>query len=206
MTELPSGTVTLLFTDIVGSSSLWDAHRDDMGIALRAHNALVRQAIEAHRGAIVKDKGDGFFAVFVRASDAVSAALQAQRAMRDEGWPESIGQISVRMALHSGPAEERDGDYHGPIVNRVARLEGLAHGGQTLVSESTRALTQDDLPDEASLTDLGFHRLRASTAPSVSINSTPRTCVRLSRPCGALPPTVCRCHIFQRPSSAEPPR
>jgi predicted ATPase/class 3 adenylate cyclase len=158
--SLPSGTVTLLFTDIEGSSHLWDTARAAMVEALRIHNSLLRDLIAAHGGSIVKDKGDGFFAAFATPLGAVEAALAAQRALRDTSWPEEIGAISVRMAIHTGALEPEDGDYHGPVVNRVARTEGLAHGGQVLVSDATRTLVYDTLSNGVGLRDLGPARLK----------------------------------------------
>ncbi len=162
---LPSGTVTLLFTDIEGSSRLWDEHRTDMAAALTRHNELLRLAIEAAAGAVVKDKGDGFFAVFHTATDALQAAVAAQRAIRATHWPESTGALKVRMAVHTGSVTPEGGDYRGPAVNRVARLEGLGHGGQILVSESTKALVEDLMPADANLEDLGSHLLRGMSRP-----------------------------------------
>jgi predicted ATPase/class 3 adenylate cyclase len=157
---LPSGTVTLLFTDIEESSRLWDTRRVAMPDALATHNDLLRDAISSNGGVVVKDKGDGYFAAFPTPNGAVQAALDAQRALRDAPWPEAIGSIRVRMAIHTGSLEPRDGDYHGPVVNRVARIEGIAHGGQVLVSDASRALVQDVLPDGVELRDLGAPALK----------------------------------------------
>ena len=108
MAELPSGTVTFLFTDIEGSSTRWEHQPDMMGVALARHDALVRAAIHEHDGHVVKTMGDAFHAVFVRAPDAVATALDAQRLLQAEPWGE-IGPIRVRMAVHTGTAEERGG-------------------------------------------------------------------------------------------------
>ena len=163
--SLPSGTITLLFSDIEGSSRLWDTHRSEMAEALTAHNGLMTQAISKNGGVVVKDKGDGFFAAFTAADRAVGCALDAQRALQTASWPEVIGSIKVRMALHTGITASEDDDYHGPVVNRVARLEGIAHGGQVLVSEATKSLVEDALPDETALLDLGSHSLRGMERP-----------------------------------------
>ena len=163
--SLPSGTITLLFSDIEGSSRLWDTHRSEMAEALAAHNGLMTQAIFRNGGVVVKDKGDGFFAVFTAADSAVGCALDAQRALQTASWPDVIGSIKVRMALHTGMTDSEDDDYHGPVVNRVARLEGIAHGGQVLVSETTRGLVEDALPEGISLLDLGAHSLRGMKRP-----------------------------------------
>jgi predicted ATPase/class 3 adenylate cyclase len=157
---LPSGTVTLLFTDIEGSTALWDVHRSAMTEALRLHNDLLRGAITANGGTIVKDKGDGFFAAFRSPMGAVTAALVAQRALRESPWPAAIGHLKVRMAIHTGDLESEDGDYHGPVVNRVARTEALAHGGQVLLSHAAQALVYDSLPDGVTVRDLGPAQLK----------------------------------------------
>src|SRR5208282_4172555 len=133
---LPVGTVTFLFTDIVGSTTLWEAQREAMRISLAQHDALLRRCIEDHGGYVVKTTGDGFHAAFANVSDALEAAVAGQKALLAEPWPEAAA-IRVRMALHSGAAELRDGDYYGPTVNRAARLAALGHGGQTLLSEIT---------------------------------------------------------------------
>src|SRR6187455_402359 len=111
MAELPSGTVTFLFTDIEGSTARWEGHPEAMRVALGRHDALIRAAIVEHRGHVVKTTGDGFHAAFARAPDALAAALDAQRRLESEPWAEA-GRIPVRMALHTGAAEERDGDYY----------------------------------------------------------------------------------------------
>jgi len=135
----PGGTVTFLFTDIEGSTPLWDAHPVAMGAALARHDAIVRKAIDAADGHVFSTGGDGFAAVFARAGNAVSAAVAAQRELALEPWPEAVNP-RVRMGLHTGEVEERDGDYFGPPVNRAARLMGAAHGGQVVVSELTAGL------------------------------------------------------------------
>ena len=159
MADLPTGTVTLLFTDIEGSTRLWEAHAAAMRAALPRHDALVRQCIGAHAGHVFKTGGDAFCAAFHTASDAVAAALDAQRALHCEPWP-GDAKLRVRMALHSGAVELRDGDYFGAPVNRVARLLATAHGGQTVLSESTHDLCRDHLPPLASVKPLGAHGLK----------------------------------------------
>ncbi len=162
---LTSGTLTFLFTDIEQSSRLWDENPEPMRQALTTHNEILIGAVGDHGGTIVKDRGDGFLAVFAGAPDACGAALLAQRGLASVPWDEAIGPLRVRMALHSGTAEARDGDYFGPEVNRAARLEAAAHGGQVLVSEATRALAQEGLRDGVAFRDLGFHSLRGLTRP-----------------------------------------
>jgi TolB-like protein/Tfp pilus assembly protein PilF len=156
---LPSGTVTFLFTDIEGSTRLWATQHDAMRASLARHDALLREHIEAHGGHVFKTAGDAFCASFATATSAVEAALAAQRALRTEGWPEGAA-IHARMALHTGAAEIRDGDYFGPPLNHVARLLAVGHGGQTLVSELTHDLCRDRLPAETTLKSLGEHSLK----------------------------------------------
>lgn len=124
MPELPSGIVTFLFTDIEGSTRLWEAHSEAMRFALARHDALLRAAIEEHHGRVFKTIGDAFCAPFPNAPTAVQAAIAAQGALRPE-----LADLRVRMAIHTGEAEEREGDYFGPALNRVARLLTAAHRG-----------------------------------------------------------------------------
>jgi predicted ATPase/class 3 adenylate cyclase len=160
MAELPTGTVTFLFTDIEGSTRRWEQQPETMRAALARHDALLREAIVAQHGAIFKTVGDAFCAAFDTAPDALQAALAAQRALHDEPWDPAIGEIRVRMALQTGAAETRDGDYFGQPLNRVARLLSAGHGGQVLLALPTAELVRDALPDDASLLDLGEHRLK----------------------------------------------
>src|SRR3712207_9066946 len=110
MAELPTGTVTFLFTDIEGSTTRWEQHRAAMQAALARHDALLRQAIEGHGGVVFKTVGDAFYAAFNTAPDALSAALEAQRALHAEAWDEQLGAERGRVGLHTGMAEEREGD------------------------------------------------------------------------------------------------
>src|SRR5688572_4946586 len=127
--------------------------------ALARHDALLRAAITEHGGHVVKTMGDAFHAAFSRAPDALATVVDGQRRLGDEPWGD-VGPLRVRMALHTGTAEERDGDYYGPPLNRAARLMSAGHGGQILLSEVTAALTRDALPPDARLIDLGVHRLK----------------------------------------------
>jgi predicted ATPase/class 3 adenylate cyclase len=157
--HLPTGSVTLLFTDIEGSTRLWEEHPENMKIALRRHDELMRRSIEEHGGHVVKTVGDAFHAVFANVTEATKAATDAQRALSSEKWPTPVP-LRVRMAVHTGQCEKRDGDYYGPAVNRVGRLTAIAHGGQILVSR-TSADFLDDAPEQSvSLRDLGRHRLK----------------------------------------------
>jgi adenylate cyclase len=157
--SLPSGTVTLLFTDIEGSTRLWEAQQAAMSAALARHDELLRHAIGAHGGHVFKTVGDAFCAAFHTASDGLAAALDAQRAFHTERWPEPV-KLRVRMALHTGAVEARDGDYFGAPLNRVARMLAAGHGGQTLLSESMHDLCRDHLPQLASVKALGEHGLK----------------------------------------------
>jgi DNA-binding SARP family transcriptional activator/tetratricopeptide (TPR) repeat protein len=161
---LPSGVVTFLLTDIVGSTALWEQERTAMAAAVERHDTLIGEAVSAHGGTLLKARGEGdsTFSVFARASHALEAALSAQRALVDEPWSESA-ELSVRMALHTGEALERDGDYYGPTVNRAARIRNLAAGGQVLLSQSTAEVVRDDLPEGSNLVELGEYELRDLT-------------------------------------------
>jgi predicted ATPase/class 3 adenylate cyclase/Tfp pilus assembly protein PilF len=160
MTGPPTGTVTFLFTDIEGSARLWERNSQEMQEALARHDELLRTAIEARDGYVFKTVGDAFCAAFGTATDAAEAALACQLALLEEGWAEEVGAIRVRMALHTGAAEERDGDYFGPPVNRVARLMSAAHGGEVLLSLPAQELVRDQLPPGTTLRDLGEYRLK----------------------------------------------
>ncbi len=155
----PTGTVTFLFTDIEGSTKLWEQRPEAMRQALARHEDLLRSNIEDHEGYVFKTVGDAFCAAFPTANDALEATLAAQLALAAEPW-EMPTPLSVRMALHTGAAEERGGDYFGPPLNRVARLMAAGHGGQVLLSTATRELVQDALPPGATLRDLNQHRLK----------------------------------------------
>ena len=160
--SLPIGTVTFLFTDLEGSTQRWETHREAMKSAVARHDVLVRAAIEHHRGYVFKTVGDAFYAAFRSPSDAINGAIDAQRALTTEDFS-AVGGLRARIGIHTGYADERDGDYFGPAVNRVARLMAIGHGGQVLLSATTRELVHGDLPGSASLTDLGSHRLKDLT-------------------------------------------
>jgi len=164
MAEPHIGKITFLFTDVEGSTSLWEREPKAMSEALSRHDEILRTAIEAHNGYVFKTVGDAFHATFSAAPDALQAALEAQRALLREAWGPT-GPLRVRMALHTGVAEERDEDYFGPTLNRVARLLSAGHGGQILLSLATRELVQDGLPDDSGLRDLGARRLKDLSSP-----------------------------------------
>ena len=162
MIPIPTDSMTFLFTDIQGSTRLWEQHPEAMKAALARHDAILRQAIESHGGHVFKTVGDAFYAAFTSAPDAVSAALDAQRALHAEAQKAAPGGpiIRVRMGLHSGAVEARDNDYFGPPLNRVARLMSAGHGGQTLLSAVTDELVRGHLPPGTELRDLGEWRLK----------------------------------------------
>lgn len=158
--ELPTGTLTFLFTDIENSTVFWEQDQDSMRAAMQRHDALIESAVSENMGVIVRPRGEGDsrFAVFPRASDAIGAAIAIQRQFSNEPWPPT-SPLQVRIGLHTGEADLRNGDYYGPAVNRCARIRSSAHGGQTLLSMTTSNLVQDYLPAGVSLRDLGEYRL-----------------------------------------------
>jgi len=161
-----SSPLTFLFTDLEGSTRLWEAFPDRMRGALARHDGILQQAIEANGGRLIKTTGDGVHAVFERGGGGVAAALDAQQALAESKWDEiHPHSLRVRMGLHTGEAEARGGDYYGPSLNRAARLMSAAHGGQTLLSTSTASLVRDALPPQAALRDLGEHRLKDLIRP-----------------------------------------
>ncbi len=155
----PSGTVTLLFTDVEGSIRLWEADPEAMAEASAHHNRLVREQIEAAGGQVFKTVGEAFRVVFADPSAALASAVAVQRAVGSEPWP-SGPPILVRMALHAGACVEHDGDYFGPVVNRAAGLLAVAHGGQILMSGTAYELVAGRLHGGIGLRDLGEHQLK----------------------------------------------
>ena len=166
LSYLPTGVITYLFTDVEGSTQLWQQHSDRMSDVLTRHDALITDVVEEHGGMVVRSRGEGdsLFAVFVRARDATAAACAIQLAILDEPWSDALS-IKVRMALHTGESELREHDYYGPVVNRCARLRGIAHGGQVVLSQVTAELVQDALGEGVTLQDMGAHRLRGMERP-----------------------------------------
>jgi predicted ATPase/class 3 adenylate cyclase len=156
---LPSGTVAFLFTDIEGSTQRWESHRDAMPAAIERHDAVLQNIVAQHGGYVFKRMGDAFCAVFRTARDAVATAYDAQHALMKEDFS-AVDGLKVRMAVHVGHADERNGDYFGPSVNRVARLLAIGYGGQVLVSGATADLVQGEMPAQTGLRDLGSHRLK----------------------------------------------
>src|SRR5919199_1886196 len=163
---LPTGTLTFLFTDVEGSTKLWEQHPQQMRATLARHDHLIESLVARHQGVVVRPRGEGDsrFAVFPRASDAVAAAAAIQHALHAEPWPAETP-LRVRMALHTGEADVRDGDYYGNAVNRCARLRAVAHGSQTVLSLPTAELVRDTLSPGVSLKDLGEQRLSDLARP-----------------------------------------
>ena len=159
--SLPTGTLTYLFTDVEGSTRLWEQYPDQMRGVMIRHDDLIESSVANYGGFIVRPRGEGDsrFAVFPRAADAVAAACAIQRALYDEAWT-IPSPLLVRMGVHTGQADLRDNDYYGPTVNRCARLRNAARGGQVLVSQITNDLVKYALPQGVSLRDLGEHRLK----------------------------------------------
>ncbi len=158
--DWPRGTVAFLFTDVEGSTSLWERFSEEMPAAYARHDAILRGAITSHRGVVYKTIGDALQAAFPTAPEAVAAALEAQLALQAEAWtlPEPL---RVRMALHTGAVDpDPDGDYRSPVLNRLGRLLATGHGGQVLLSADTAELSRDHLPTGSVLDDLGAYRLK----------------------------------------------
>ncbi len=151
--------LAFLFTDIEGSTRLWERLPDAMNVALARHDAILRTAIEASAGSVVKTTGDGMMAVFPTAADGVLASVAAQRNLAAATWADT-GPLRVRMALHVGEADRRGDDFFGPTINRTARIMAAGHGGQVLLSSAAAALAVGHLPGGASLRDLGEYRLK----------------------------------------------
>jgi predicted ATPase/class 3 adenylate cyclase len=163
---LPSGTVTLLFTDVAGSTRRWELEPDAMSAAMARYDQIAEEAVTGRGGVVVRSRGEGDsrLAVFDRASDAVGAALDLAVRLGAERWSTSQP-LRVRMAIHTGEVELRAGDYYGSSVNRCARLRDIAHPGQILVSQASAALARQSLPPGAAMVDLGWHRLKDLTHP-----------------------------------------
>jgi len=157
--SLPAGTVTFLFTDVEGSTRLFRALGENYGSLLSAHNAIISAAVARNEGTVVRIQGDGFFCAFPDASRALTAALEAQLELGAHGWPPGA-EFRVRMGLHTGEAQPTGDEYVALAVHQAARVGDAGHGGQVLVSETTRLETLDRLPDGASLAPLGSYRLK----------------------------------------------
>ncbi|HEU4736072.1 MAG TPA: adenylate/guanylate cyclase domain-containing protein, partial [Solirubrobacterales bacterium] len=162
--ELPTGTVTFLFTDIEGSTRLLQRVGEAYPERLATHHRMLREAIAAGGGVEAQTEGDAFFAAFPMPVGALRAAVQAQRALSIHPWPEG-DVVRVRMGLHTGEGVLSGGTYVGLDVHRAARIAAAGHGGQVLVSDATRALVEHALPTGVALRDLGLHRLKDIEEP-----------------------------------------
>jgi class 3 adenylate cyclase len=163
--DYPTGTVTFLFTDIGGSTRLWESAPAAMQDAVAEHYAILGAAVDEQGGTVFKTVGDGVCAAFQKPAAAVAAAVEGQRRLKAYPWPAAIGEIVVRMSIHTGAASAVDGDYFGGTLNRVARLMSLAHPGQILVSNASAALLGADLPAGVQLRTLGVFRLKDLSEP-----------------------------------------
>jgi class 3 adenylate cyclase len=159
MRELPTGTVTLLFTDIEGSTRLLQQAGTEYASLLETSRQLLRAAFLEYHGHEVDTQGDAFFVAFARASDAVAAAAAAQRALAAYPWPDGLA-VRVRMGLHTGEPQRSTEGYVGLDVHRAARIMSAGHGGQVLLSQTTRDLVEQTLPEDVRLLDLGAHHLK----------------------------------------------
>jgi len=160
--HVPAGTVTFLLSDIEGSTRLWSEYPQAMGGAVADTYEILGRSIARYGGVrpVEQGEGDSVVGAFSRASDAVAAALEAQLELHARVWPEGL-ELRVRIALHTGDAQLRDeGNYFGLALSRCARLRAVAHGGQTLLSRTTRDLVVERLPEGVELVDCGVHRLR----------------------------------------------
>ncbi|RWO21080.1 MAG: adenylate/guanylate cyclase domain-containing protein [Mesorhizobium sp.] len=205
--RLPSWVVTFLLSDVEGSTRLWEGDEGTMGAAIARHYELLDAAITLHGGVrpVEQGEGDSVVGVFARPSDAIAAALHAQRTFAHEPWPG--GQVlRIRIALHTGEAQLRGNDYYvGRTVIRCARLRAIAHGGQTVLSGATRDLVADRLPDDADLRDLGSHRLKDLGLRSGCGSSAIPTWPTSSRRCAPSTPSPTTSRPSSRPSSAATP-
>ena len=164
--DLPSGVVTFLLTDIEGSSALWEADPAAMAASLQRHDEIIDGCTKAHDGRLLKSQGEGdsTLTVFPRASEALACATELRNSFGTAEWEAGL-ELRVRIAIHTGEAHERDGDYFGPAVNRAARLRALADGGATLLSQATAEIVHDRLPEGTELIAHGSHELRGLSRP-----------------------------------------
>jgi predicted ATPase/class 3 adenylate cyclase len=162
---LPSGVVSFLFTDIEGSTKLWERWPEAMRVALADHDAILRRAIESSEGIVFKSVGDALCSAFAEPRKALTAAIEGQRALRAHDWPSEVGTLPVRMAVHCGECTQRDGDFFGPTLNRVSRLMSIAYGEQILVSAAVAALLRDSLEGAVTLRALGPIHLKDLSHP-----------------------------------------
>ena len=162
---LPTGPITFLCTNIEDSARLWEMHQQAMSAALVRHNTILHIAIAKNNGIVFKTTDYGFRIVFMTAIDAIQAALAGQRALLVEPWPAEIGQLRVRMGIHTGMDESRNDDYFGLLSDQTSHIEYAGHGGQILISQATQTLIQDRLPDGVALIEMGQYLFRNLLAP-----------------------------------------
>jgi predicted ATPase/class 3 adenylate cyclase len=205
---LPDGVVTLFLTDIAGSTELWDRHPDDMAKALVRHEDLIAHVVADHNGRLLKTRGEGdsTLSVFAKATDAVTAAVALQRRLRNEAWPGSL-EMPTRVAVHTGEAQLRSGDYYGGTVNRAARIRGLAAGGEVFCSKTSHDVVVDTLAADLELVPVGTHAMKGlSRAEDVYALRGPGLEVRAPRgeaiPSGPLASLVGRADIIERLDAA----
>jgi class 3 adenylate cyclase len=165
--SLPEGTITMLFTDVEGSTGAWERFGGVYGAVIDAHYRVLRESIREHDGAPVRTEGDSCFAVFTRASDAVRCAAAVQQRLAAHAWPAEIGTPRVRMGLHTGELRLQEREYYGPPVNRAARIQAAGHGGQILLSGVTLELARAEMGDTLVVRPLGRHRLKDLAEPEL---------------------------------------
>ena len=166
MHPLPqTGVLTFVFTDIEGSTARWDHAPDAMAQALATHDAIVSETLQAHGGNVFKRLGDGFCCVFPVPARAAAAAVEVQRKLAGQAWDRAVGELRIRIGVHTGNALSADDDYFGPALNRAARLMACGYGGQILLSSATAALVSGELPPGVDCINLGTHRLRDLAEP-----------------------------------------
>jgi predicted ATPase/class 3 adenylate cyclase len=201
--ELPRGVVTVFMTDVESSSRLWDEHPAQMAQALARQEAVIGQVVRAYNGHLLKARGEGdsTLSVFANASEAVAAAVGLQRRLVAEPWPDGVV-LQTRIAIHTGEAELRDGDYFGATLNRAARIRSLASGGQILMSRTTRDVVVDALPPDFALTELGTHVMqgmrRDETVFGVEAPGVRTSMTLAERPTAARQTLVGRADALQR--------
>jgi class 3 adenylate cyclase len=171
--------ITFMFSDIEGSTPLWERDPEGMRAALTRHNAIMHEAVTANEGQVFKTVGDEFCVVFTDPAAAVRAALAGQRELKSAEWG-STGPLKVRMGLHLGHVQVKDGDYASHTVNRVARIMGAAHGGQILLSGEVVEVVRRTLPEDITLKDLCRHRMKGMETPVISVG--PPACSAQPRP------------------------
>ncbi len=172
MALMPEGTITFMLTDLQGSTQAWERQPNAMRGAVARHDAILASSVRDHAGSLVEAgrEGNSVLAAFRTAPAAASCALDIQKKFAGEPWPEGL-ELKVRVALHNGEAQLREGHYFGPALNRCARLLATCHPGQILLTKATEAVLADEIPPGAELQDLGSHRLRDLARPEQFSNS-----------------------------------